>query len=111
MQLSTWEKEDKRALNFVYIHLASLYAIFEEGLSLSVVPKLRGRFSQFYKGKGLLDWLKPPESFGELTIFEFWNNEDAALHYEIADRWARSVWASWSNQHPRIAELVSKTRN
>jgi hypothetical protein len=104
------KKEDKRALNSVNIHLAALHGIFEKGLSLSEAPKLRSRFSQYYKGKDLLKWLEPPESIGELTVFELWDNETPDLHYEIAERWARSVWLSWSHQHERIAELVGQIK-
>ena len=97
-------------MNSVNIHLAALYGIFEEGLSLAEAPKLRGQFSQYYKGKGILEWLEPPESFGERTVFELWENEEVDLHYEIAERWARSVWTSWAHQHERIAALVDQAR-
>ncbi len=102
------KKEDSRALNSVNIHLASLHGVFEKGLSQAETPKLRERFSQFYKGKNLLDWLEPPSSFGQLTVFELWNNEDADLHFEIAQNWARSVWKAWEHQHDKIHELVSQ---
>lgn len=104
------KKEDKRALNSVNIHLASLYAIFEEHMSLDEAPKVRQQFSQHYKGKDLLEWLEPPDSFGELTVFEPWNNENADLHFEITERWAKSVWEAWSHQHENIAHLVDQTR-
>ncbi len=105
------KQEDKRALNSVNIHLAALYDIFEGGVELSEATKLRSQFSQFYKGKNLLKWLDPPESFGHLTVFELWNNEDPDLHFELAKNWARSVWQSWSHQHQHIAALVQFTRN
>ncbi|MEM8970201.1 MAG: DUF5946 family protein, partial [Bacteroidota bacterium] len=35
------KKEDKRAVNSVNIHLASLYGVFEQGLSISETPTLR----------------------------------------------------------------------
>lgn len=100
------KKEDQRAVNSVNIHLAALYAIFKEGMSLSEAPNLRSRFSQYYKGKNLLVWLEPPESFGDLTIFELWNNEDPGFHYSLGEKWAKSVWESWSHQHQRISFLV-----
>lgn len=105
------KKEDKRAVNSVNIHLASLYGVFEQELSISEMPTLRSQFSQYYKGKGILEWLEPPQSFGELTVFELWDNEDADLHYEIAERWAKSVWSSWSHQHKTIAKLVDRTKS
>ena len=103
-------KDDKRAVNSVNIHLAALYGIFEEGLILSEATKLRSQFSQYYKGKELLTWLQPPENFGPLTIFEVWNNEDPDLHFEISKNWARSVWQTWSHQHQQIASLVQQSR-
>lgn len=104
------KKEDKRAVNSVNIHLASLYAIFGEGRSFEEAPQYRKQFSQYYKGKALLEWLDPPESFGDLTIFEPWNNENRDLHFEITERWAKSVWDTWSHQHDKIAQLVYQAR-
>ena len=103
-------KEDKRAVNSVNIHLASLYGIFEEGVPISETPKLRSQFSQHYKGRDILKRLEPPKSFGKLSIYELWNNEDANLHYELAENWARSVWNAWSHQHKMIAELIRLSR-
>jgi hypothetical protein len=103
-------KKDKRALNSVNIHLASLYVIFEEGVSFESAPEVRKQFSQYYKGKNLLEWLEPPTSFGKLTVFEPWNNENPDLHFEITEQWAKSVWESWSHQHNKIAQLFNQTR-
>jgi hypothetical protein len=103
------KKEDKRAVNSVNIHLAALYGIFEKGLSLDQAPKLRSQFSQFYKGTDLLEWLEPPQSFGELTIYEIWNNEDVNLHFDLAKQWAKSVWEAWAHQHGQIIWLVNPT--
>jgi len=104
------EKEDNRAVNSVNIHLSSLYLLFEEGISISEAPKIRDQFSQFYKGKNLLEWLVPPKSLGELTIYNLWDNENPDLHFEIAEKWARSVWECWSHQHHIIAHLVNQIR-
>lgn len=99
------KKEDRRALNSVNIHLVSLHGIFKKGLSQSEAPKLKEKFSQFHKGKNTLEWLEPP-SFGPLTIFELWDNDDVNLHYELAENWARSVWEAWRPQHEKIDELI-----
>lgn len=105
------KKIDKRALNSVHIHLAALYAIFVEDLSLEAVPQFREQFSHFYKGKNLLTWLDPPKSFGPLTISEPWKNDHPELHFDITRRWARSAWESWSHQHRIIADLVQRIRS
>ena len=102
------KKEDKRALNSVNIHLAALFAIFEKGIPLEKTPQFRGKFSQHYKGKDLLEWLEPPETMGELTIFDLWENKDPNLHFEIAQEWAMSVWRAWEHQHKRIEQIVNK---
>lgn len=104
------KKEDQRAVNSVNIHLASLFGIFEEDLNPEDTPKFRSQFSQYYKRRNILKWLEPPEYMGDLTIFELWNNESVDLHYEIAEKWAKSVWISWSHQHENIAALVHATR-
>ena len=99
-------QDDKRAVNSVNIHLASLYCIFELKINQAKAPNFRAEFAQFYKGKDILPILIPPKSLGELTIFEVWDNEDPNLHYGLAEKWASSVWQAWSHEHARIAKLV-----
>lgn len=98
--------DDPRAVNSVNIHLASLFMIFEKNLSLAEVPAIRNSFSQYYKGKGILQWLKPPESFGPITVYDVWDNEDPLRHYELSKNWAKSTWLAWSHQHSKIAFLT-----
>lgn len=102
--------DDHRAVNSVHIHLASMYGFFEAGVHLSEMSMFRSQFSQFYKGKDILEWLEPPASFGALTIFEVWDNEQADRHFDLTQRWAKSVWSAWSHQHQRIAALVEKAQ-
>lgn len=102
--------KDARAMRSVHIHLASLYGIFEKKIDVHQAPLLRKEFSQYYKNKNVLQWLDPPASFGELTILELWENEIPELHKSLAEKWARSVWASWSHQHQRIADLVNAVK-
>lgn len=101
-------KADQRAINSVHIHLAALYGVFEQGLAMTEVSKLRGRFSTYYKGKAVLEWLEPPPSFGPITIFDLWDNDQPELHYAIARNWAKSVWEAWSHQHDKVADLVTQ---
>lgn len=103
------KKEDKRAVNSVNIHLASLYMMFEMDIRKDEAPIVRSKFSQFYKGKNILAWLEPPSTFGQPTIFEIWDNEKVEFHYELVEAWARSVWESWVHQHKTIANLVNAT--
>ncbi|GAB4247394.1 MAG: hypothetical protein Tsb0034_26600 [Ekhidna sp.] len=102
-------KEDKRAINSVNIHLASMYLLFVEKVNLADIPKFRQAFAQFYKESNTLEWLLPPESYSELTVFEVWDNENADSHYELTKRWAESVWESWSHQHATIESLVHQS--
>ena len=104
------KKEDKRAVNSVNIHLASLYAIFEEGMPTYEAPELRKQFSQHFKGTGVLKWLEPPNSLGEMTVYDPWNNEKSTAHFDITKNWAKSVWDAWSHQHEKIAELFEQVK-
>lgn len=101
---------DKRAMRSVHIHLASLYCMFELGLSDYEAPQMRAKFSAFHKQKNLLSWLEPPDSFGPLTIHDLWYNQDTKLHYQLAKEWAQSVWDAWSHQHNKIGSLVEQIR-
>jgi hypothetical protein len=100
------EENDRRAINSVYIHLVSLYVLFELGQEDTLAPKLRAKAAQFIKAQTKLERLTPPESPGELTIYEVWNNDDGQQHYEIAKNWARSVWEAWGIHHGKIEEIV-----
>lgn len=100
------DKKDSRAINSVIIHLASLCMLFEHNLNISEVVDFKIKFSQHYKGSGILQWLEPPVSFGDLTIHELWENDKPELHFSLAEKWAKSVWRSWSHQHKTIEELI-----
>jgi len=103
-------KEDQRAVNSVNIHLASLFYLFEEKRDVSKAPTLRQQFAQYYKNKGLLEWLTPPKTFGKMTVYDVWDNENPEMHFEIAEKWARSTWEAWTHQHERIAQLADKVK-
>ncbi|MFD2200874.1 DUF5946 family protein [Shivajiella indica] len=104
-------KDDKRAINSINIHLASLYMIFERDLHVADAASFKMNFSQYFKGSELLKWLEPPATFGELTIYELWDNNKPELHYNLAEKWAKSVWESWKHQHDHIGKLVNDFLN
>ena len=101
-------KDDRRAKNSVYIHLISLYALFELDQKSSTAPLLRTKAADFVKKETTLEYLTPPPTFGALTVYEVWNNEDGMQHYDKAKAWAKSVWDAWSHQHDRIDTLAKR---
>lgn len=104
-------ENDVRAINSVNIHLASLYMMFERNLDIIDAADFKMNFSQFYKGSGDLVWLEPPISFGNLTIYELWDNNNPELHFSLAEKWAKSVWNSWEKHHQTISRLANNFLN
>lgn len=103
-------KEDKSAVNSVNIHLASLYLMCEEGMDWNGAPQFRQAFSQYYKNNNILEWLTPPKSFGEYTIYDIWENKDPNAHFNLSQKWAKAVWDAWKHQHQRIRHLVHQVK-
>ena len=101
-------QSDIRAVNSVNIHLASLYMIFERGLNVSEAAVFKNNYAQHHKGNDIFEWLHPPESSSELTIFDIWNNEKPELHAGLSEKWARSVWHQWAPHHKHVEQLVNR---
>lgn len=97
------EVVNKKAINSVGIHLISLYFLFEKELELEKAAEIKMKFAQFNKSKGIVKLLERPEKFNGLTIYDIWNNETPAKHFELCQKWAIDSWNSWKTQH-RIIE-------
>ncbi|MBD3276171.1 MAG: hypothetical protein GF372_12720 [Candidatus Marinimicrobia bacterium] len=51
--------------------------------------------------------IDPPENFKGLTVFDIWDNENPAEHFDLCKQWALDSWESWSNQHDTIEQWAA----
>jgi hypothetical protein len=89
----------------VGVHLCGLHLVLEQGVAPPSVPRLIQRI-----GPRTDVWpkLQPPTRTGPLTVFDVALATSAQDHAERARRWARQVWAAWSDHHHFIANHVAQ---
>lgn len=96
-------RESRQSTQSVAVHLMSLYAVLEGGLSPSAVtPLLDG----FVKAGGYA-WLTPPAFRGRLTVAHVLGARDAVEHGRRVTEWARDAWAAWQPHHGTIARWAA----
>lgn len=101
------ESQNPKAVNSVGIHLMSLYMLFEKGMDLEKSADLKSKFAQYNKSNKIITSLDPPKSFGKITVFDIWGLDNKEQHFPVCERWARSVWESWSAHHQKIAQWAN----
>lgn len=99
------------AIRSVTLHLASLCAVLEHGVS----PARATRLLQTMADVRLeADWLEPPRDLGAITVADVHATDDAEEHLAAVERWARSAWEAWAPHHylvrRRVATLVGDGR-
>lgn len=84
---------DRKAIQSVNVHLASLTLIFEYNLDLDEATKTLGRIIQKHKQAFL--FLEPPTHEYKITVLDLIETQDPKAHFERAKEWARSTWKAW----------------
>ncbi len=92
----------RQAVNSVGIHLSCLHMLLEKGMPLREAGNYKNRFSQFHKHTHFIEYLKPPKSFGETTIYDVWNLDNKKEYFDKCKEWATSTWFSWKDHHETI---------
>ena len=70
------EPGSTQASRSVWIHLSSLFMIFNYQMPLQEAANFKSVFSQFEKRRSFIHQLEVPEDLGKVTVFDVWNNED-----------------------------------
>lgn len=99
---------DRRAIQSVATHLASLYLVFEEGKSYEETTKFMSPFIKYHKSR--FTYFHRPASLGTLTILDVWKCENAEQHAERVKEWALCAWNAWIEHHAAIERLVKEVR-
>jgi hypothetical protein len=92
----------RRAIQSVGLHLGRLWVQLDEGLAGDAA---NSAMLGFAARKSDLPEL-PPRSAYTLTINDVVGAEEATEHAAAVQRWARSVWDDWSDQHDFIRNWV-----
>jgi len=89
--------ESSQSIQSVAVHLISLYAIIEKGLSHDKARALIGKATALE-----FQWLKPPTDLGAITVKDVWKAQSANQHNQMVERWAESVWMAWKSHHETV---------
>ena len=90
---------DRQSLQSVGLHLVRLCLFLEHGLQEA---RANEAMLEASKNKRDFVWLKPPETFGELTAADVAKAGDAVEHKRLVRAWAQSAWNAWSDHHATI---------
>ena len=100
------EPGSTQASRSVWIHLSSLFMIFNYQMPLQEAANFKSVFSQFEKRRSFIHQLEVPEDLGKVTVFDVWNNEDASKHYSLCEAWATSAFEAWKMAHSEIKSWI-----
>jgi len=92
-----------QAIQSVAVHLISLCMVLERNVppdsSTKLLNKVLGANVEY-------QWLKPPESLGELTVVDVHAASTAEAHLEAIQAWAESSWQAWSDHHETVRKWL-----
>jgi hypothetical protein len=92
-------KPERRAIQSVAVHLISLCAQLERGISSAAARNL---LVDALRHRGDFVWLEPPSPPAELTVLHLRDAPDLEDLLPRARAWAAAVWRSWSPHHPAV---------
>jgi hypothetical protein len=93
----------RRSAQSVWVHLAALYLILEQGVDFATVTaKLR----VILAANSAFEWLEPPAERGKLSVLDLEGAADLPDHASRVQQWATSVWNAWEQYHGRVASIA-----
>ena len=98
-------ENNRRAIQSVNVHLASLYLIFEKNTTYDNATQQIANIIKIHKAD--LKFIVPPESCGQLTILDVWKATTAQEHADLVRQWARSTYEAWSHHLKPILKLIT----
>lgn len=97
--------QDRRAIQSVNIHLASLYLIFCQNYSSEQATKFLAEGVKNHKSD--FEYLERPLDLGSLTILDVWKTKNVEQHVHAVKNWARSVFDAWEQHHDFIKRFLA----
>lgn len=86
-------------------HLIGLHLWLERGIEGGRIAREIGRV---VASPSDFRWLEPPPAGGALTILDVVDASGLKDHESRVERWARSVWESWSDHHEPIRRWAGR---
>ena len=93
--------QSRQAIQSVGVHLVRLYLFLEHGLG---EEKANDAICLAAKSKNQFFALKPPSSFGLITVADILKESELDDHKQAVRQWASSVWKAWANHHDTIRD-------
>lgn len=90
----------------VNVHLASLYAHFQQQVPLQSLADVRRRV---VTAKSTFRWLSPPPHAHTVTVNDVWPIQSEEGHVAAVRRWASAAFAHWRDYHDEIQELLQRS--
>ncbi|MEM1310595.1 MAG: DUF5946 family protein [Cyanobacteria bacterium P01_H01_bin.153] len=81
--------KSSQTINSVNLHLASLYAHYQNHVEISQLSQLKQYLIQHQEQ---FRWLPPPADLGKITINDIWPAETAGQHRELVLQWGKIVF-------------------
>lgn len=95
----------RRSIQATAGHLMGLHLWLERGVEPTRIARELGRVavrpSEFH-------WLEPPPAGSALTIRDVEGAANLHDHTSRVERWARSVWESWSDHHETLRHWAGR---
>jgi hypothetical protein len=98
-------ESSRKAIQSVGVHLIALYLSLERDIEPHRITRELGRLVADHSA---LRWLEPPPPGGALTILDVRGAHDLRDHTSRVQRWARSVWESWSDHHDTVRQWAGR---
>jgi len=95
---------DRRAIQSVNVHLASLYLIFEKNISHAAATDAIRKLILHHKGAFIP--LSIPATLGDLTIKSIAQAKNAEEHQMLVKEWAYSTWQAWRIHQQHFEQLT-----
>lgn len=95
---------ERRAIQSVWVHLASLHLMLERGLSPDFARRVIGKLTEEARA---LAWLDLPADLGAVTVADV-AGADASAHAQAVHHWADAVWQAWRPHHRAVATIADR---
>ena len=95
-----------QSIQSVGVHLVRLCLMLEHGID---AERATAAIQIAAANKGVLRWLDPPESRGEVTVADVHRAASPDEHATQVRAWAGAAWAAWAVHHETVRGWIPKS--
>jgi hypothetical protein len=99
-------KPSKQSIQSVAVHLISLCAVLELGMSHREATAL----IKICADEGRFEWLEPPSTH-EINLLHPLEAQSSAEHAAAVREWASAAWQAWAAHHERVRVWATLAAN